>query len=59
MEKWGNMIKRGGYGTDWSYRLIDFGRSVKVGEEDPGSSIMMERSLVQNWIMGIIGPGLQ
>jgi hypothetical protein len=55
MEKWGNMTKRGGYGKDWSYRLIDFGRSVKIAEEDPGSCIIVERSIMQNWTMDIAG----
>jgi hypothetical protein len=29
-----NKTKRGGYGENWSYRMIDFGRAAYVGDKD-------------------------
>jgi hypothetical protein len=35
IEREKNKGKRGGYGVDWSFRLIDFGRSRPVSENVP------------------------
>ena len=57
LERMVNVTERGGYGTDWSFRLIDFGRSRKVKDEELQSGRLPkdmydEDSVITNWIQG-------
>jgi len=49
-----NKKKRGKYGVDWSFRLIDFGRSQYVGggPERSVASLDREHQDVQGWYRG-------
>ncbi|KIM37318.1 hypothetical protein M413DRAFT_277378 [Hebeloma cylindrosporum] len=53
-----NQTKRGGYGKDWSYRLIDFGRAEYVG--DKGSQRQVEDAVrLDAWKMDKWANGFQ
>ena len=49
-----NQKKRGGYGVDWSFRFIDFGRSEYVGGEPDGIVLSLdgEHQEVRSWLGG-------
>ncbi|KAF8894951.1 hypothetical protein CPB84DRAFT_1710693 [Gymnopilus junonius] len=55
IERMVNMSMRGGIGEDWSFRLIDFGRSYKLREEDlghPSKALIEEGSTITAWVQG-------
>jgi hypothetical protein len=55
-ERMVNTEKRNGLGTDWSYRLIDFGRSRRYEDLSEGSSSLREEQFaVFNWLDGGFG----
>ncbi|KAF8193402.1 hypothetical protein BJ912DRAFT_848431, partial [Pholiota molesta] len=55
-ERMMNSKKRNGVGTDWSYRLIDFGRSRRYEDLSEGSSSLREEQFaVFNWLDGGFG----
>ncbi|KAF9483235.1 hypothetical protein BDN70DRAFT_342828 [Pholiota conissans] len=46
-----NAKKRGGRGEDWSYRLIDFGRSTFIETNSEAyKTVLEERTAMDNWI---------
>jgi hypothetical protein len=48
-----NSGARGGHGIDWSFRLIDFGRSYKIIDRpalEREKLVMQEEIDIQNWI---------
>jgi hypothetical protein len=48
-----NSLGRGVYGVDWSFRLIDFGRSEYVaGKEDMKERIEFDSKRVVKWLRG-------
>ncbi|KAF9565508.1 hypothetical protein CPC08DRAFT_683586 [Agrocybe pediades] len=49
LERHFNARERGGLGKDWSFRLIDFGRSRKTTN---GSDLCAEASEVTGWVFG-------
>lgn len=54
-----NTTGRGGYGVQWSYRLIDFGRSEYVANHNPQdkkSEFEFDRRRVARWIRGVKFP---
>ncbi|KAF9483226.1 hypothetical protein BDN70DRAFT_852095 [Pholiota conissans] len=51
LERMINAGKRDGLGENWSYRLIDFGRSCK--EEDNPGLMQGERLIIDNWLFGL------
>ncbi|KAF8955672.1 hypothetical protein BDZ97DRAFT_1856164 [Flammula alnicola] len=54
MQRISNMLSHGGLGKNWSYRLIDFGRSFK-GNAEPYHRFTMlaEESGVNLWLWGV------
>ncbi|KAF8955685.1 hypothetical protein BDZ97DRAFT_1764584 [Flammula alnicola] len=50
-----NRYARSGLGKDWSYRLIDFGRSFSIEgmEQQYRGEILSEESGVTNWVWGM------
>ena len=54
-QRLGNSTERGGYGVQWSFRLIDFGRSKYVeGQADEDKWIRMDAAKVARWYHGAI-----
>ena len=54
-ERVDNTRKRGGYGVDWSFRLIDFGRSAYVGGATGiVEPLDMEHQKVRYWGLGMV-----
>jgi len=53
-ERKDNKKKRGTYGVNWSFRLIDFGRSEYVGDEQEeiNPSLDREHHAVKTWYSG-------
>ena len=51
-----NTRKRGGYGVDWSYRVVDFGRSVCVDNVPKANYVYelqyKEHMNVRSWAAG-------